>query len=153
MLQPSRWNTAAASWTWYRLHGCRTARSSLTTRAGRWDEAAWGTLAMNMQLPKLNSLSWQGTSLSFSLSPPLSQGYEIRTPSLQQFWSGLIAHGLLTSDHIQRWGWLCRSKAEKDSTCKYIIIYSLKAFILLQNKTGKICIAICNKRSKSLMWY
>lgn len=188
MLQPSCWNTATASWTWYRLHGRRTARSSLTARAGCCDEAAWGTLAMSMQLPKLNSLSWQGTSLSFSLSPPLramKSGLRLynwrqcrfNDESSEAWW----LHFFFYSQHVaavvctvgvtlpilirpdrtwssnikshQRWGWLCRYKEEKDSTCKYIIIYSLKAFILLQNKTGKICIAICNKRSKSFMWY
>lgn len=189
MLQPSRWNTASASWTWYRLHGRRTAHSSLTARAGCCDEAAWETLAMNMQLPKLNSLSWQGTSLSFSLSPPLramKSGLRLSTTEdnadlmMNQvklgdciffFYSqhvaavvcsvGVTLPILIRPDRTQssnikshqRWGWLCRYKEEKDSICKYIIIHSLKAFILLQNKTGKICIAICNKRSKSLMWY
>lgn len=70
-----------------------------------------------------------------------------------QFWSGLITHDLLISNHTQKCGWFYGYKEEKDSTYKYMIIYSIKAFILMQNKTGKIYIAICNKRSKSLMWY
>lgn len=73
--------------------------------------------------------------------------------SSYQFWSSLIMYHPLISNHIHGWGWLCRQKEGKDSTYKYIIIYILKAFILMQNKPGKIYIAICNKRSKSLTWY
>lgn len=70
-----------------------------------------------------------------------------------QFQSSLTMYHPLIWNHIHGWEWLCRHKEGKDSTYKYIIIYSLKAFILMQNKPGKIYIAICNKRSKSLKWY
>lgn len=73
--------------------------------------------------------------------------------SFYQFWSSLIMYLPVISNHIHGWGWLCRHKEGKDSTYKYIIIYNLKAFILMQNKPGRIYIAICNKRSKSLTWY
>lgn len=160
-------------------------------RAACWDEPAWGTSAMNTELPKLK---FSELARDFILTPPFNLvvwnqdlgdttednvdlrwnqvkpwdafffsykavhgccvfGFFLLKKSSYQFWSSLIMYHPLVSNHVHGWGWLRRHKEGKDSTYQYIIIYSLKAFILMQNKPGKIYIAICNKRSKPLMWY